>query len=375
MAPEQIRGQQATPATDVYALGSILFEILTGEPLHPRGTAALANTLTMPQQAPSKRVPDETIAPELDLACTAALAEDPQSRPTARELGERVQRYLDGDRDTERRRALAQGELAIARIAYESADPEQRAVAIRSAGRALALDPSSVEAATLVTRMMVEPPKKMPQALVDELARTDKGDTLQRARISVAAWLSVLAIIGLLPWLSIRNWVTLVLTLGALTAATSLIWVSARRGTVTPLRVVIVCLTVCVAFTRVVGSFMMTPALTAACLFAMTANPWLLARRWAVYLWLVVATMLPLVLEALGVFRQTNNLGDGGMCVVSPMFRGQGVPDAIALIAGNFFLLFAFSNYAIATNRQIKAARHELRTQAWHLHQLLPKIT
>jgi hypothetical protein len=185
----------------------------------------------------------------------------------------------------------------------------------------------------------------------------------------------VVAIIGMLPWLSIRNWATVLMTLGALTAATALIWVSARRGTVTPVRVVLVCLTLCVAFTRVLGSFMLTPALTAACLFAMTANPWLLTRRWAVYVWLVVATMLPLALEGLGVFRQTNNLGDGGMCVSSPSFRGQGVPDSIALIAGNFFLLFAIANYAIATNRQIKAARHELRTQAWHLHQLLPKIT
>src|ERR1041385_7341706 len=48
MAPEQMRGElDLGPKADVYALGAMLFEILTGEPLHPRGHAAVASTLTM----------------------------------------------------------------------------------------------------------------------------------------------------------------------------------------------------------------------------------------------------------------------------------------------------------------------------------------
>ena len=107
MAPEQIHGLEVVPATDVYALGSILFEILTSEPLHPRGDGALGSTLTRPQQSPSERVREREIPPELDLACHDAVAEHPQDRPSARALADRVQRYLDGDRDLERRRALA----------------------------------------------------------------------------------------------------------------------------------------------------------------------------------------------------------------------------------------------------------------------------
>ncbi|CAN5170329.1 hypothetical protein BH11MYX1_BH11MYX1_45640 [soil metagenome] len=374
MAPEQIRGQPAMPKTDVYALGSILFEILTGESLHPRGLQGLANTLASPQAMPSKRVPDETIAPELDGVCFAALAEDPAGRPTARELGERVQNYLDGDRDVERRRALAIGELAIARVAFESNDPEQRATAIHSAGRALALDPTSVDAARLVTRMMVEPPANVPHDLAEDLDRGDRSDAIQRARLSVGALMSMAVVLVVVPWMSVRNWLTFGLTLGVLVVSTTYAFVSSRRSTVSAPRVLIVTLVITVAFTRIVGSFMLTPVITAGCLIGMTANPWFRDRRYAVYLWLAIAFVTPLVLESLGVFARTTNLVDGGMATMSPIFRGHGLADAVGLIISNFLLLVAMANFAIATNRQITAARRELRSQAWHLHQLLPKI-
>ena len=60
----------------MYSLGAILFEILAGEPLHPRGEAALASTLTTPQEAPARRVAErKQIPPELDGVCFDALAE------------------------------------------------------------------------------------------------------------------------------------------------------------------------------------------------------------------------------------------------------------------------------------------------------------
>ncbi|HEY0192697.1 MAG TPA: serine/threonine-protein kinase [Kofleriaceae bacterium] len=66
MPPEQALGYSITPAIDVYALGCVLFEILTGEPLHPRGAAGAASAIARPCEAPSARRPERSIAPELD---------------------------------------------------------------------------------------------------------------------------------------------------------------------------------------------------------------------------------------------------------------------------------------------------------------------
>ena len=117
MSPEQLDDSStAGPPTDIYALGAILFEILTGETLHPHGPGALASMMTT-EVSPAKRFPDTAIAPELDAACVAALATAPGARPTARALGDQVQRYLDGDRDLETRRVMARELVAKARAA------------------------------------------------------------------------------------------------------------------------------------------------------------------------------------------------------------------------------------------------------------------
>ena len=372
MAPEQIRGEGAGPASDVYALGAVLFEILTGESLHPPGLPGLAAALDQPQQSPRARKPDRDIAPELDAACLGALMEFPADRPTARELGERVQNYLDGDRDVARRKELADEELATARAAFDSGDPERRAVAIRSAGRALALDPQSAVAAELVATLMVEPTRELPKQLASKLLEGDRSEVKRRARISMGAMTSVLAVLIVLPWMQIRNWTTFVITLAILIGSIPLIWFSSRRDRESPLPVFLITAMISIAFTRVVGSFMLTPVIATGCLFALSVSSWIQRRSYLIYGWVVVVTMLPLVLERIGAFHVTTILTDGNLCSTSPIFTGRGWPDAVALVVSNFVLLIGMAKYSLETNRSITTARHELGTQAWHLSQLLP---
>jgi len=193
ISPEQLQSSAAVGRpSDVYALGAILFELLTKSPLHPRATqAAIASTLSVATiVSPALRVPSIAIPPELDSACSAALSLDPARRPTARQLGERVQAYLDGDRDLLRRKQVATEQLWQSRVALERGD---RAEAMRCSGRALALDPDLSGAAELVTGLMLEPPREPPPELQAALHAADEQSVHRHAATSIIAYLALAA--------------------------------------------------------------------------------------------------------------------------------------------------------------------------------------
>jgi len=74
MAPEQVRGEAWTPATDVFALGVVLWELVSGARLFHRGPPWL--TMAAVVEAGVPRLPD----PGLDAIAQAALAKDPARR-------------------------------------------------------------------------------------------------------------------------------------------------------------------------------------------------------------------------------------------------------------------------------------------------------
>jgi serine/threonine protein kinase len=74
MAPEQVRGAAWTPATDVFALGVMLWELVAGARLFHRGPPWLSQAAVVEEEAPP--LPD----PDLDAIAQAALAKDPARR-------------------------------------------------------------------------------------------------------------------------------------------------------------------------------------------------------------------------------------------------------------------------------------------------------
>ena len=125
---------------------AILFEILAGEPLHPRGQARIASALAGVDARPSARAPERDDPPELDAICVAATRRSIAAPgPTARALADAVQRFLDGDRDLARRRAArARPARARARRRATRQSPQRRDP--RRRPRARARSRRSVEA-------------------------------------------------------------------------------------------------------------------------------------------------------------------------------------------------------------------------------------
>jgi serine/threonine protein kinase len=97
MSPEQARGLPLDRRSDLFSLGTILYELLTGISLFGGAGdfATLDKVRNVDVPPPSRRVP--TLTPELDAIVMKALARDVEDRPAhASELGEDLQRLLFG---------------------------------------------------------------------------------------------------------------------------------------------------------------------------------------------------------------------------------------------------------------------------------------
>ncbi|MBI4606249.1 MAG: protein kinase [Planctomycetes bacterium] len=139
MAPEQARGEVSAidARTDVFGLGAVLYEILTGSPPYPEedAAAALARARRGDVVPSRERAPDRAIPPALDAACSKALAPRKEDRfQTARELHDALQAFIEGTEEADRRAAEAK-RLRRAARRLEAGLRRARAAASRLRGR------------------------------------------------------------------------------------------------------------------------------------------------------------------------------------------------------------------------------------------------
>jgi serine/threonine-protein kinase len=201
-SPEQARGELATPASDIYSLGIVLFELLTGKRPWTGDTAAAIATARLTGAVPSPASVHGGIPPSLDAIARKALATNPEDRfATANDMAEALERYLGEERAADGPRAprAAAGVLAAGAAGAAGAGA---GLAAGSAGAAAAGAGIAGIARPNPEARIAYPPdafanRPAPPAPPRNTALTDDPDDLEPGPRAGGPWLWISAVLAI----------------------------------------------------------------------------------------------------------------------------------------------------------------------------------
>ncbi|MCC6552810.1 MAG: SUMF1/EgtB/PvdO family nonheme iron enzyme [Polyangiaceae bacterium] len=188
MAPEQALGELITPMTDVFALGVILFEVLTGErPFDDSNIDSIRERITRPLPRPPSLISTKRITTAFDHLVTSCLEPWPQDRPaSARILAEAIEAFLDGERaraEREREAAAYARDGERARAAFEALDAEARRLQESAEASLATISPWEPAARKHAAWALAQEGRRLASEAARALARAEAAFTRSLGRV------------------------------------------------------------------------------------------------------------------------------------------------------------------------------------------------
>jgi serine/threonine-protein kinase len=383
MAPEQVDAPSSVDArADVYALGAILFELLTLERMHAHGSLAdvLTSTLQDDGASPALRAPTREVPPELDRLTQEATRRKPAQRLTsAQALSRNIEAYLDGDRDLSLRKELARahaqraGDALSASCAPGADEAASRALAMREVSAALGLDPEHKDAQRTLVALITEPPRTVPKEAEAEMEQ-NRRDTYQMAgRAGVFFYFGYLLYLPLLLWMGIRDWGLFALGWGTISACALTTYLFLRFP---PKRVDVplVHLTVS-SFTVACVSVMFGPFVLVPMLALGNSVAYISAighRKGLVPLAGCLAVIAPVVLRWLGLIPDNYAFRDGAWTILPSVFDIDALSTQVFLLVAVVGTVAPACLFVARLRKAYAEAEQKLQLQAWQLRQIVP---
>jgi serine/threonine-protein kinase len=373
MAPEQIAASTKLDArADVFALGAVLFEILTLEPLldDPAIEARLRGQAAIWDARPSVRAPKRGVPPEFDRICSRATAADPADRyPSARALHDEIEAYLDGERDIGLRRKLAAEHLARA----EATRNTDRDEALRNVNAALAIAGEDRRALELLVDLLEEPSAA-------EAARAEvEAEGITRHRGS-----QPFVVLFTIPWFTfyplilwkrgVTNLPLAILPIvmwAAATIATRI--VQGRKTGETATYPIALFMCALAGSSVVLGPLLLVPSFATAIYAShMLIQPRRLRR--ATTIWTALAMVVPMVFVWLGLYTPYG-FPDETTLLIHGITREMNVQNlGIYLSVTDLAFVVGVAFFAMRFREWIDRARTDKTLLAWQLSKLLPPL-